>query len=199
MAEEQKKSNVQNSTEAAERHASNAANALDAKLSGPLAPLERGLDEMFGEKASYQLPSDIKDTLVKIAPWLSLLAGVFGLFSAFSLWQAAHRVNRVLDSFNQLSTSLGIDQVSAQLGLTFWISLGMTLVFAVLALLAFPGLKAKKKVGWNLMFYSLIANVGYGVASLFYYRMDIGSLLGAVIMSAIGAYILFQVRSRYEV
>ena len=75
----------------------------------------------------------------------------------------------------------------------------MTLLFSVLAFLAFPGLRAKKKIGWNLMFYSMLANIVYGVISLFYENGGISALISALIMSAIGFYILFQIRDRYKV
>lgn len=202
MAEEHKTTSSSRSAEeaaaSAQRHASNAAGALDARLSGPLAPLEKALDDVFGEKASYQLPKDVKDMLVKIAPWLALIGGILGFVSAYNLWQWAHRANRALESLNAAFGSI-VPAQSVELGLTFWLSIVMTLVFAVLALLAFPGLKAKKKVGWNLMFYSMIANVLYGIVSVFYEGGGIGSLLASLIISAIGLYILFQVRANYKV
>jgi hypothetical protein len=203
MADTTKTSNDPKKTEApadaAERHASDAAHKLDAKLSGPLAPLETALNDIFGEKASVQLPKNIKDLLVQIAPWLALISAVLGVVSAFSLWQAAHYVNEFNESLNRWTESYGVRVPAGdvELGLMFWLSIIMTLVFAALALLAFPGLKARKKVGWNLMFYSLIANVAYGVVSLFYSGGGASSFVGALIGSAIGAYILFQIRSHY--
>lgn len=182
-------------TDAAQRHADNAAQKLDAKLSGPLAPLENALDGIFGEKSSIQLPKNIKDFLVKVAPWLALLSGVFGLWSAYTLWRWAHRANDIVDGLNDLY-GINMRTSTVELGLWFWLSIIMMVVFAVLALLAFPGLKAKKKIGWNLMFYSLVASVAYGVVSLFY--DGTGSLLGAVVSAIIGAFILFQIRSHYK-
>lgn len=197
MAEEQKKANTRNGAEAvetAERHAANAANALDAKLSGPLAPVENALNDVFGDKASFQLPKDIKELLVKIAPWLALIGGILGLISAYNIWQWAHRVNRITEAFRVFDTVL--PQQSVNLSLMFWVSIATTVLFAVLALLAFPGLQAKKKVGWNLMFYSLLANIAYSVATLFY---DGGnSFLMTLVTSAVGLFILFQVRSHYK-
>ncbi len=176
----------------AEKRAGDAANRLDAKLSGPLAPLEVALDDVFGSKAQYQLPENIKKMLVEFAPWLALVGGVLGILSAYNLWQWAHR----LESINRVFGDI-IPAQNVSLGLMFWLSIAATLLFAALALLAFPGLKAKKKVGWNLMFYSMIANVAYGVVSLFYDGGGVGSLLTALVMSAIGFYILFQIRSNY--
>ncbi len=195
MAETDKTSNKKSANEAtfktAERHASHAANKLDAKLSGPLAPLENALDGVFGSKSPYQLPTDMKDLFVKIVPWLSLIAGILGFLSAISLWRMAHYLN--------ISIVEGMsDYITPQLNLAFWLSLLLTLAFSVLALMAFPGLKAMKKVGWNLMFYSMLANIAYGIASLFYSNGGVFGLISALIMSAIGFYILFQIRNRYN-
>lgn len=200
MADTQNSSgNENNKNEAfdsAERRANDAANRLDAKLSGPLAPLEKSLDDVFGSKAQYQLPENIKKVLVDIAPWLALVGGVLGILSAYNIWAWAHRANQTLDSLNRLYGDM-VPRQTVELGLMFWVSIVMTLVFAALALLAFPGLKAKKKVGWNLMFYSMIANIAYGIVSLFYDGGGLGNLLSSLIVSAIGLYILFQVRSHY--
>lgn len=193
--------NVKTTLNDAEQRTGEAANRIDAKLSGPLAPLEESLDGVFGSKAAYQLPANIKKLLVDIAPWLSLLAGVLGIFSAYGIWRAAHYVSELSNSLNSYAEAFGVSTYtqSPQLSLMFWISIAMTLLFSALAFLAFPGLKAKKKVGWNFMFYSMLANIAYGVVSLFYDGGGAGALLGALIGSAIGLYILFQIRSNYLV
>ncbi|MFO0971151.1 MAG: hypothetical protein U0520_02250 [Candidatus Saccharimonadales bacterium] len=194
----EKKPTSEAAAKTAEQKAEGAAKALDAKLSGPLAPLEKSLDGVLGEKAPYKLPKNARETLVKIAPWLSLAGGVFGIISAIGLWRAAHYVNQWVDVANRLSANFGVSAQTPRLGLTFWLSLVMLVVFSVLAFLAFPGLKAKKKTGWNLMFFSSLANIVYAVISLFYDGGGVGSFLGAAIGSVIGLYLLFQVRSHYK-
>lgn len=181
----------------AEKKAGEAAKALDAKLSGPLAPIEKALDDVFGEKSSITLPKNAKEGLVKIAPWLALIGGILGIFSAISLWRAAHYVNVWVDYANQLSAQLG-GPTTTRLGLMFWLSLIATIVFALLALLAFPGLKDRKKTGWNLAFYSALAQVVYGVISLFYSGGGFGSFLMSLVGAAVGFFLLFQVRSYYK-
>lgn len=178
--------------------AEGAAAAIDAKLSGPLAPLEKALDGVFGAKAPYQLPKNWRETLVSIAPWLSLIGGIFGLLASLGLWRAAHQVNELTDYANRLSVSVGGPAVSNQLGIFFWLSLVAIVIFALLALLAFPGLKARKKTGWNLMFYSAIANFLYAVISLFYDGAGFGTFFGAALGTVIGLYLLFQIRSYYK-
>jgi hypothetical protein len=200
MATNESKKKSESKTASAEARATEAAEALSAKFSGPLAPLEKSLNEIFGEKAPYKIPKSGRETLVKIAPWLSLASGIFGIISALGLWRAAHRVNEVINSVNQFSAAFGAPvQKAPTLGLFFWLSLVMLVVFALLALLAFPGLKAKKKTtGWNLMFFSSIASVLYGLVSLFYDGGGVSSFVGTLIGTAIGLYLLFQVRSHYK-
>lgn len=196
MAEDKQESAKMNA-ENVERKAGNAAQALDAKLSGPLAPLEKSLDDVFGAKAQYQLPTGVKDFLVMIVPWLALLSGILGILGAFGIWGAAHYANEVSTLYSAYAPAYR--QMVLQMNAVFWVALVMSLVFAALALLAFPGLKARKKVGWNLMFYSTLLGVLYNIVSAFYYNNGVvGSLIGTVIGAAIGLYLLFQIRSHYK-
>ncbi len=156
------------------------------------------MNDLFGEKAPYKLPENARKTLVKIAPWLSLAGGVLGILSAAGLWRAAHYVNEWVDVTNRLSANFGVAAQTPKLGVTFWLSLVMLVIFSALAFLAFPGLKARKKTGWDLMFYSSLASAVYGVVSLFYDGGGFGSLLGALLGATISMYLLFQVRGHYS-
>ena len=179
--------------------ANRAADAISAKFSGPLAPLEKALDGVLGEKAPYKIPAKARETLVKISPWISLVSGILGLLAALALWRAAHLVNQVSDSLRQLSAVYGTTtQQVDKLGLAFWLALIALVAFSLLALLAFPGLKNRKKTGWNLMFFSTLANLVYAVITLFYDGAGQGSFFGTAIGSVIGLYLLFQVRSYYK-
>ncbi len=48
------------------------------------------------------------------------------------------------------------------------------------------------------MFYAFLVNVIYGIFILFTDYGGLGSLIGAVIGSAIGLYLLFQIRGNYN-
>ncbi len=63
---------------------------------------------------------------------------------------------------------------------------------------AFPGTKARKKSGWDLLFYALLINVVYGIVVAFTDYGGFGSLIGSLVGSAIGAYFLFQIRVSYS-
>lgn len=198
MATTESKRGSEKNTTSAEAKANEAANAISAKFSGPLAPLEKSLNEVLGEKAPYKIPKNGREFLVKIAPWLSLAGGIVGIISAAGLWRAAHYVNQWVDYANRLSASIGGPTQGNRLGVFFWLSLIALVGFSLLSLLAFPGLKAKKKTGWNLMFLSSLASFVYAVVSLFYDGGGFGSFAGTAIGTVLGLYLLFQVRSYYK-
>lgn len=198
MATKSTKSTSHQKASSAEQKADTAAAAVSAKLSGPLAPLEKFLDDVLGTKAAYKLPKNWKDGLVKIAPWLSLAGAVLGVLSAINLWRSAHYVSEWIDYANRVSASFGGPTHTTKLGLFFWLSLISLLVFSLLSLLAFPGLKNHKKTGWNLMFYSALASAVLAIVSLFYSGAGFGSFLLSALGTLLGLYLLFQVRSYYK-
>jgi hypothetical protein len=64
--------------------------------------------------------------------------------------------------------------------------------------MAYTGLKARNKSGWNMLFLGTIVNLLYGIFSLFdNSHGGAGSLFGAIIASAISFYFLYQIRSYY--
>jgi uncharacterized membrane protein HdeD (DUF308 family) len=68
---------------------------------------------------------------------------------------------------------------------------------AVVYIVAFPALRARKKSGWDLLFYAALLNIVYGFVTLFTDYGSVGNLVGTIIGSAIGLYFLFQIRSLY--
>lgn len=166
---------------------------VQKKLTG----LEGWLDGIFGDKFPVQLPKAVREWIVKASPWLALIGGILSLWAAWSFWQAGHYVNRLVDWANTLSAAYGGTTVT-HLGLMWYLSLVVLLVQALLLLLAFPGLRDRKKNGWNFIFYSSIVAVVLGVVQLFVSGYGFGSLLGSLIGAAISMFILFQVRSYYK-
>ncbi len=79
-----------------------------------------------------------------------------------------------------------------------WLSIAVLVVEALLYIAAFNPTKARKKSGWDLLFYALLVNVAYGIVVAFTYYGGIGRLLGSLIGSAIGFYFLFQIRASYK-
>jgi hypothetical protein len=163
-----------------------------------LKNLETQLNGVFG-KNTPKLPSNGRRVLVEYLPWINLVLGVLTLLAALALWNWAHVANNLVDYANRLSAAYGGPQVATQ-RLTFMIWLGMIVLVAeaLLYIAAFPALRARKKSGWNLLFYALLVNVVYGVVVLFTDYGGLGSFIGTLIGSAVGLYFLFQIRPAYS-
>ncbi|MEK7059496.1 MAG: hypothetical protein AAB971_01940 [Patescibacteria group bacterium] len=164
-----------------------------------LQSLEKSLDEIFVKKAPA-LPEGGKKALVEYLPWINLILGVLTLYSAYVIWHWAHLASKYIDYANTLSAAYGGPSVASvnRLSTGIWLGLGVLVVEAVLYLLAFPATRARKKAGWDLMFYAALVNVAYGVVILFTTYGGPSNLIGSIIGSAIGLYLLFQIRSSYS-
>lgn len=131
-----------------------------------------------------------REFLVEIAPWLSLLAGIGTLITAYNLWHWVHRVDG-------LEMILGVSYTRWSLGIG--LALLVSAVTGVMYLAAFSQLKDRKKPGWNLLFYAILLNVAYGIVLLFTDYGGADYLISSLIGAAIGFYFLFQIRSYYKV
>ena len=142
-----------------------------------------------------------KKTLVEWAPWASLVVGVLTLWAAWALWQWAHAVSGLMAATNALCGAYGgiygnCGMATDQMSLWVWLGLLVLVVEGVLYLLAFPGLRDHKKAGWKYLYWGALINLAYAVLSLFA-GYGLGSFIGALIGSAIGLWLLFQVRGSY--
>ena len=100
-----------------------------------------------------------------------------------------------MDYANNLSAAYGGTKIAvSHLTATVWLAIAVLAVEAVLYIAAFPGTKARKKVGWDLLYYALLINVVYGIVAAFTDYGGFGRLVGSVIGSAFGFYFLFQIR-----
>lgn len=163
-----------------------------------LEKLEAKLDEALDKKAPFKLPESARKTLAGAMWWLSGIAGLLQVYTAWRLWDDWRIVDEWAEVANSYARALGVDTSAGELGLGFYLSLIVLAVSGALLLLAAPGLKAFKKAGWNLVFYSLLVNVAYGVVVAFTDYGTIGDLFGAALGSLVGAYLLFQVRSHFS-
>lgn len=163
-----------------------------------LNQLEDNLESIFVKKAP-KLPEGAKKTIVEYLPWINLVLGLLTLWSAYALWHWAHIANSLVDYANTLNKLYGTGTVvSSRLTVGIWLGLIVLVIEALLYIAAFPGTRDKKKAGWNLLFYALLVNVVYGVVVMFTSYGGFGSLISYVVGSAIGLYILFQIRSSYN-
>ena len=162
-----------------------------------LDKLEASLDEALNKKAPFKLPETSRKNLAEMLWIFSLIGGVLQLYLAWRLWDVWHSVGRFVEYLNSYAEIYGVDTGANKLSFAFYLVLFTLLASGVLLLLATPNLKALKKAGWNLVFYSLLLNLLYGVIVLFTDYGNLGNLFGAALGSFIGAYLLFQVRDQF--
>ena len=132
--------------------------------------------EDFFKKAP-QLPANIREVLVKIAPWIALIFGILGVVAGLG--------------------AVGISPVAVMGGvgnsMFLLVSGVLTIVSSVLMLMAFPKLQKHQYGGWRYLLWAMVVNV---VASLL--GITAASIIGAVIGALIGFYLLFQIKSYYK-
>lgn len=160
--------------------------------------LETKLNDVFGKRAP-QLPANGKKALVEWAPWVALVAGIVSLWAAYALWGWAHVASGLLDYANSLCTAYGGSNCNTavdNMTLWVWLALAVLVVEGALYLLAFPGLHSRKKAGWNYLYWGALVNLVYAVISLFT-TYGLSSFIGSLIASAVGLWLLFQVRGMY--
>ncbi len=124
------------------------------------------------------LPKQWNEVIVKITPWIALVFGVLGVLASL----AAVGLLTFLAPFVALGGGIG----TATNGI---IGSVLALVSSALLLAAFPGTKANKMSGWNMLFYSEVVSLVASVVAI---------SVGGVIGNLIGFYILFQIKSYYK-
>lgn len=164
-----------------------------------LDPLENKLNEIFAKNLPA-LPEGGKKFLVTYLPYINLILGVLVLLSVLSLWRWATAANDLVNNLNSLSEAYGGATITAgdRLGPVIWLALITLAVQGALYVASYPGTKARKKSGWNFMFYALLVNVAYGVVMVFSAYGGLGSLFGSLVGTSIGLYLLFQIRASYS-
>lgn len=158
-----------------------------------LQKLEAKLVELLDKKAPFKLSANARKSLAEVAWVLALVFGVLQLWAAWSLWYLGHYVDRTINAI------YGYELTAPYLGFFYYLAIVALIAQAVVLLVAAPGLKAHKKVnGWNLLFYSVLLQAGYGVVRTF---SEVGGGVAALFWTAvsavIAAYFVFQIREHF--
>lgn len=167
-------------------------------MSEQLSGIETKIDKVVKD-APFQLPEKSRKAIVEYMPVISLIIGLLSLWAAYGLWNLARVADRFVDLGNNLSRLYGgATEPVSHLTVVVWVGIALLAVEGVIYLLAYPGLKAKSKTGWNYLFYGAIINLVHGIIMLFdSYNGGVGRLISTLISSAIGLYFLFQIRAYY--
>lgn len=142
-----------------------------------MSQLEGTLYEYLHNRTPH-LPNEWKELLVKIAPYITILFVVLSI----PVILAAIGVGAFFSPFMALGG--GIQAVAG-----FSIAIIFYIISVVLEGLAIPGLFARNKRAWQLMYYSALVNAIYNFVTF--------NLFGFLIGTVISLYLLFQIKSYY--
>lgn len=137
--------------------------------------LVKSLDKVFVQ--APHLPENIREVLVKIAPWLALIFGVLGIIGGLGVI-----------GVSPLATLGGV-----QSGFFLLASGVLTIISSVFMLLAYPKLTKGLYAGWMFLFWSALVSAVSGLLSL-----SIGSVISAVVGIIISFYLLFEIKGHYK-
>jgi hypothetical protein len=162
-----------------------------------LRKIEDKLAEVY--KPAPAMPDHAKETTVKALPWVALVFGILQLLGALALWHLARAAATLTDYANSLSSYYNVQPVRLS-GLdktVIYLGLIVLVIDAALLLWAFSRLRSRAKLGWDLLFLSVLINVLYAVVALFINARGLGGFVIGVIESATALYFLYQIRSKY--
>ncbi len=134
------------------------------------------------------LPKGGKEGLIAIFPWIALIFGIIQLMAAWGLYQLTMLT---INTFGIYAAITPMEKVM------IYLSVAVILVDAIILLMAFSPLQKKLRRGWDLLFVAGLINLAYAVLSIFMYSGGVGKFMSGLISSAIGFYLLFQVREYY--
>ncbi len=160
--------------------------------------LETQIGGLF--KSAPPLSEKSKKSLVNAWPVIALIFGVIQLFAAWSLWG----LTRYVDRLNDVTNTLSMYYTGRVAGLTsfdktlIYLALIVLVLDAAILLMAYPELKKKSKAGWDLLFIGSLINLAYAVVSIFIDDRGFTSFLFSLLGSAVGFYLLFQVKDHYK-
>jgi len=129
-------------------------------------------------KKAPVLPTNVKEGVVRYAPILALIFGILGILIGLA-------AGGILTVLAPLALLFGVHSYGGSI-IAGW---GL-LISSALLLAAYPGVKARKLGGWNLLFWSNVVSIVGSLIS--------GSIGGAILGFFIGFYLLFQIKSHYK-
>lgn len=142
-----------------------------------MVQVENTLNEYLYNRVPH-LPAEWRELLVKIAPYITILFVVLSI----PVILAAIGVGAFLSPLVAIGGGVG-----AVAG--FSLTIIVFAISVVLEAMAIPGLFARSKQGWQLLFYSTLINAVYNFVTF--------NLFGFILGTALSLYLLFQVKSYY--
>lgn len=143
-------------------------------------------------KQAPHLPANGQKWLAENAWWIVLVGVILGALGVFGLISATFLASAIL-------VSIG-GAVGAAIGGIALLAVVASLIFSIVSLIiliaAIAPLKAGHKKGWNLMFLAVLVNV-LALVIHFLFSFDVFGLIWGALMTAVGTYFLFEIRSHF--
>jgi hypothetical protein len=164
-------------------HEENKGSEQKSDVKGILSQLEAILDEYMVNKAPFTLPTEVKEFIVKVSPYLVIIFAVMALPIIF----AALGLTAFLSPF----AMMGGYRYGFGWGFFATVGLVFSVITFIIEIIAVPGLFKRTKSAWTLLFYASIVSL---IGTLLSFNGLVGGIIGAII----GWYILFQVKELYK-
>ena len=131
------------------------------------------------------LPQNMREVLVKMTPWFSLIVGIFAIFGLFG-----GGLMILLSPLALLGGALGgVRGITGTIW--FYINMIVNILGMVLELLAVKPLFDRSMKGWRLLLYATLIS---GLSTVFHLPFGIYSL----VWTALELYLLYQIKSYYK-
>jgi hypothetical protein len=154
--------------------------SFEQKFTREMGKLESWLEPIFSKLP--HIPLNARETLVRFAPWLSLVFGILGLGALSSIGAFA-------TLFSPLMLLTG-----GFAGILVFANILIGLLASVLEIIAFKPLQSFSKKGWNYLFYgTVLGGVSHFIGMLFMTHGGEG-ILGTLV----GLWLLFEIRPVYK-
>lgn len=147
------------------------------------------LEPTFTKNAPWQMPEEWRKGLVKWLPWVNLILGVLLLPGALALIGLMGLVNTAAVAVGYNGSPLGM-------------LAGVVLIVSIaLLIVTFPGMRKQQLSTWKILFWAYIIYFIYDVVNVIaggLTAMPIFNLIWSAIGTAIGLFVLFQIKHYYK-
>ncbi len=157
--------------------------------------IEKTLDGLF--KGLPPLPENVKKWLADKAWIFAIIGIVLGGLSGLLLLTGAILVSTVVSPAYVGSLYAAQTTVASHFVLFAWVALIALAVNVIILIKAVPLLKVKARAGWDLIFLSAVLWFAYDLFNWLQYTKDIGSFMWSILSTAVGFYILLQIRDKF--
>lgn len=152
------------------------------------------LEKIF--KNVQHLSDQNRELIVQSWPTMALVFGAIQAYWAWVLWGFTRYTFPDPEFYNNIYASYP-DVLNGAERFAFYLGIAILVLEAVILLMAYNGLKARARRGWDLLFVAMLLNTASAVASLFISRRGMASFVFGMLSSVIGFYLLYEIRGKY--